>query len=302
VLLLLVALLVFLYRYTDLIKPRYNAVGMYHPSNYRPLPEQGGKPAAVVNPEGQQPVTTETGNNVPAPQIKPALAPTATQASTVLLSPATIPKLEVNPVQKEQATPPAPATSAKPQVKAEALPAAVAASGGNEAPKTVKAIRKAAQPGLKGGAYTLLIGEFAGGQDMASIRARLKKLGITPIHEKQVKRLDPMHRLFLANFDSHQVADTELQKLRHQTTGAFIALEKGKYAVYAGSYLNEKRAVAEQQRLAGNNVKLSRQTALVTVSLTRLTAGSFSGSTPAHKEAARLQKQGVIARVIKAGS
>jgi cell division protein FtsN len=77
--------------------------------------------------------------------------------------------------------------------------------------------------------------------------------------------------------------------------------ENGKVAVYAGSYLHEKGAVAEQKRLAGKGVNLSIKTANVMIQISKLTAGSYSSSEDARKEADRLKKQGIIVRVIETG-
>jgi cell division protein FtsN len=110
-----------------------------------------------------------------------------------------------------------------------------------------------------------------------------------------------MHRLFLAEFDSHHAADLELQKLKKVTSSAFILEQNGRYAVYAGSYLHERGAVVEQKRLSGKDFKLNLKTAKVTIPVSRVTAGSFSSSEDARKEASRLEKQGIIARVIKSG-
>jgi len=275
----LIAVLVVFVRYVDRVRPTYNEVGMYHPPDYRPKPLPEETPATVPSPGLKHNVKTTSGNSAPASKAIPVPAPVVAKAHAVEVSTAAIRKPEGNSVHKELGTPSsASALPAKQQEKAKIHPA----------------------PIMAGGAYTLLIGEFSGSQAAADLRTKLQKLGITRVHEEKISKIGTMHRLFLANYEIRQTAETELQKLRQKSASAFMSNEKGTYAVYAGSYLQEKRAVAEQQRLAGENIKLSIQTEPVTITLTRVTAGSFSGSTPAQKKADFLEKHGIHAQVIKA--
>jgi hypothetical protein len=110
-----------------------------------------------------------------------------------------------------------------------------------------------------------------------------------------------MHLLFLADFDSHEAAATELRKLQPQTGSAFILKENGRYALYAGSYLHEKGAAAEQKRLAGKGFRLALKSVNVSLPISEVTAGSYPSIEGARKEAARLKKSGVVVRVIKIG-
>jgi cell division protein FtsN len=298
--LLVVASFVILYRTTNLFAPSYRAVGIYHPPTYRPLPEQGGKPEGVMPAEIQRSGQKMPDKANPPPQPQQPLTQTLLPPPPAQPLPAPTVKPEEKPVQKEPVKPPpAPAAPAKPQVKAVTPPAATVTASVAEPAEPAKAAKKVVDPA---GAYTLLVGEYAGGQDMKKLRAMLKKVGITPVRETKATRLDVMHRLHLGDFDSYQAADAALHKLRQQDVDGFVLKGNGKYAVYAGSFLQEKRAVAEQQRLAGKEIKLSIQTAQVTVSLTRVTAGSFSSGEAAQKKADYLEKQGVNAKVVKGGS
>jgi cell division septation protein DedD len=196
--------------------------------------------------------------------------------------------------------PPIPSVQAEFQVKAETKPTKVAVGHADKAAKPLEAIKKTKKPVLKSGSYTLLIGEFPEGKVTEGISTRLKKLGVSPVHVDHVKKLHPMYRLFLANFDDHATADKELQKVRQQAPGVFITKENEKFSVYAGSFLNNKKAVAEQKRLALENIKLIIQTTQVSVSLTRVTAGSFRDGGAATMKARLLQKQGFHVKAIKA--
>jgi len=151
------------------------------------------------------------------------------------------------------------------------------------------------------GAYTLLAGEFASDRETEKARLKLEKQGISNISVRKSKKDETMHRLFLADFDSREAADGELRKLRPQTGSAFIMNEKGRHALYAGSYLHEKGAAAEQKRLARKGVKLTLKTVKVSLPISVVTAGSYTGSDEAKKEAVRLKRKGIVVRVIKLG-
>jgi hypothetical protein len=284
VLLVLAALFGYLYFFTGLIKPReqvpttapVRTIPVKKP--FPPRPDQGvEKQAPAAKPEERQPARAMTE--------KPAPLPAPTQAAAPAQQPsARTEKTEVKPVRMEQAkTAPAPAPSAKHGQEVGTKPAVTA------------------RQTVKQGAYTLAVGEFATERELQKARAKLGKLGIAQVDTQKIKKTEIMHRLFLAEFDNHKSADTELRKLQQLTSSAFILEGNGRYAVYGGSYLYERGAVAEQKRLAGKGVKLSMKTANVIIQISKLTAGSFPSDVDARKEAHRLEKQGIVAQVIKVG-
>jgi hypothetical protein len=206
-------------------------------------------------------------------------------------------KAEEKPLRTERAkTISAPASIAGGQQKVLKRVAA-ATSSGNEAP----AVHQKPKHAEGQGSFTLLVGEFALDRDMKACRIKLKKLGITTIQGKKIEKVEIMHRLFLADFDTHHAAEMECQKMRKVTASAFILEQNRRYALYAGSYLHQRGAAMEQKRLASNGFKLSMQTAKVKIPINRMTAGSFTCSADAQKEASRLVKQGIIVKVIKTG-
>jgi hypothetical protein len=325
VLLFLVLVFGYLYFFTNLIRQR-EEVAKAPPGQTaqirQPLPPRpdqgGGKPAATAKTEEKQPeqAKTEKPASPPAlpqakpapPQAKPAppqAKPAPPQAKPVAVpaqpAPAKAVKTEEKPLHKEQAkASPAPALPTAPQQKGGTKPVAAVTSAPKKAPAPAAA-RQTAKPAVEQGTFTLLAGEFAVDREMKRTRAKLKKLGVTPIHGMKVEKLQIMHRLFLADFDSHYAADMELQKLQKVSSSTFILEQNGRYAVYAGSYLHKKGAAAEQKRLAGKGFKLGIKTTKVMIPVNRVTAGSFSSSEDARNEASRLEKQGIIARVIKTG-
>jgi cytoskeletal protein RodZ len=309
-LLVLAALIGYLYFFTGLIKPReqvtttapVRAIPVKRP--LPPRPDQGDeKQASAARPEEKQPPQAITERPAPppaptrakpvaAPTAKPVAAPTAKPAAAPSAKPAAAPaqqpyakaeRTEAKPVKVVQARTAAPAPSAKPGQEAGTKPAG------------------AARQTMKQGAYTLAVGEYANERELQRARAKLEKLGIAQVDTQKIKKPVIMHRLFLAEFDNHKSADAELRKLQQVTGSAFILEEKGRYAVYGGSYLHERGAVTEQKRLAGKGVKLGIKTVNVMIQISKLTAGSFPSDEEARKEAHRLEKQGIVAQVIKVG-
>jgi hypothetical protein len=303
VLLVLAALFGYLYFFTGLIKPReqvtttalVRAIPVKRP--LPPRPDQGDeKQASAARPEEKQPPQAMTERPAPPPaptRIKPAAAPTAKPAA------APIAKLAASPPQQPSAK--AEKTEKKPARVVQARTAAAPAPSGKDGQEAGTKPGEAVRQTMKQGAYTLAVGEFANERELQRARAKLEKLGIAQVDTQKIKKPEIMHRLFLAEFDNHKSADAELRKLQQVTGSAFMLEEKGRYAVYGGSYLHERGAVAEQKRLAGKGVKLGIKTVNVMIQISKLTAGSFPSDEEARKETHRLEKQGIVAQVIKVG-
>jgi len=340
VLLLLTAALGYLYFFTGLIKPREQITEAPLSKDapvkqpLPPRPDQGGleQPSAEKPAEKQSaPATAEKAATPPASsQTKPAVTPPTKPVVTSAPIPTAAPTLKPvvdstpkpaatslpkqapsnpqaaktvkaakKPVAKLHAKSPAAqaAPSSKPLKKSKPKPVAVAAGKEEGIAKPAVPVKRTAIKGV----YTLLAGEFVSERETKNARLKLEKQGITNFHVRKIIKSESMHRLFLADFDSHDAADTELRKLRPNTNSAFIMNENGRYAVYAGSYLHERGAAAEQKRLARKGVKLTLKMVKVSLPINELTAGSFPGGEDAKKEANRLKKKGIVVRVIKSG-
>jgi hypothetical protein len=318
ILLFLILVFGYLYFFTSLIRSRNEAAKTIPPQTAQirqplpPRPDQGvEKPLTSAKQEEKGPTQVKTEKPVPPPTPPQANAPPVqVKAAPAQVRPAAVPpkpapvkavKAYEKPLHKEQAKAiPAPAPPAASQQKGGAKPVAATSSIAT-IPAPAALPHKAAKPAAEHGAYTLLVGEFAVGHELKRARAKLNKLGVTPVHTKKVEKLQHMHRLFLKDFESHYAADMEMEKLQKVTSSAFILEENGRYAIYAGSYLHERGAAVEQKRLAGKGFNLSLKAAKVMIQVTRVTAGSFSSSADARKEANRLEQQGIIASVIKTG-
>ena len=298
-LLILAVLAGYLYFFTGLIKPREQvteAPPSQAPPVKKPLPPRPDKgdemQANAAKPEEKQ--------HAQVKEEKPATAPSPNPVATIAQPPAgKAAKPDTKPARVEQAKAPhVPAPKVEPTKPATLKPVAAAAGTGKKAPSPAGAALQTD----KQVACTLLVGEFATDRELKIEKAKLEKVGISQFETKKIKKTEVMHRIFLADFDSNNSADPELQKLKQVTSSAFILKENGRFAVYAGSYLHEKGAITEQKRLADKGINLSIKKANVVMQLNKLTAGSYSSSEDARKEADHLKKQGINVRVIETGN
>ncbi len=166
-------------------------------------------------------------------------------------------------------------------------------------PDTKASVESASVP--EKGKYTLLIGVYVMKKSMTPEKSKLTSAGLEPNVSKGPKKMEPMNRLFIGRFDSYPEAALEKNKLAKATTDAFILPENGKFAVYAGSYFEKKRAVSEHEKLAKSGLKSEIVQTKVPVNTFRLTAGSFATKELADKEAQRLKTLGLTALVTGSG-
>jgi cell division protein FtsN len=208
---------------------------------------------------------------------------------------------KTEPVKSAKSEPPAKAAQppAAPPKPAPAPSQAAAPATKEAAPvKPVLKAEKAVEK-KKGGGYCLLVGDYGPGKPLDAVLAKLKKSGITPVQKKVVQAVEPMNRLFVAEFGDQDSAEAELQKLRKLTGDAFLLPDNGKYILYAGSYLSSGVAASEMKRLASRGVTTVVRQSRVTVKVTRVAAGNYAGTAEARSDAARLKKLGIAASLVK---
>jgi len=344
VLLLVTAVLGYLYFFTGLIKPREHIAIAPSPSIApvkQPLPPRPNREAleqastaakegekgpntgtedkdiSKPSPTGPKHITVAAAKNE-APQAQKAAAPPVTKPavspaiksesiSTTKTATSPAPKPALPPIKpqtgkavkagekpivkteiKNQTATPSPAT--KPENKSETKPPRVSAAKDNKP-----------QQAVTEGKYTLLIGVLASSGEAEKIRTKLLKQGITNINVRKLKKTETMHRIFIGEFDNQTAANTEFNRLKTQTDGAFVLRENARYIIYAGSYIHEDKAKEELKRLEGKGLKPALKSANVLITVNEVLAGSFTGSDEAQKEAVRLKQKGIGSKVIKTG-
>lgn len=324
ILILMMAVLGYLYFFTSLLKPREEAVKpeASQPSQVKkPLPP---RPAEKATAEAEPAATPKLGADKVASAGKTASAvPAAVEkgASAKGSASATSPPTgkEGAGDKKAPAVKPTESQTAKaaaPAVKAGDKPQPVPANDektatppkkheGESATKPNKPATATAKPAPKkiasektAGQFTLLIGEFVPDKQFAVIQAKVRKVVGPSLVTTSLQKVEPMHRLFIGEFPDYESAAAELQKLKPLSSDAFMIEKAGKYQLFAGSYFGTALVEKQKQRLAAKGVNVQVQKAEVSVRVIKLTAGRFASSSDAKKAVEKLRKDGIKASVI----
>ena len=173
-------------------------------------------------------------------------------------------------------------------------PSAVKIAKTSTKPAATKKAEILEQPGAKkvGEKFTLVVGTYVLKSSMQSDKAKLEKAGLQPSVRSEKKKNEPMNRLLVAEVASYQAAQDKLAAVKKASKDAFFLRENNKYAIYAGSYFAQDRAVQEQERLRKLGFAPILKKSQAPVSTYSLAAGSYPTRDAALKGAARLEKFG----------
>jgi cell division septation protein DedD len=188
----------------------------------------------------------------------------------------------------------------KKPVEKPAASAAAAATIKKDVAKPTK--KKAAVAFAKTGGsgnWTVLVGNYILEDALAVDLARVRKAGLEAFVVPGPKKKTHMNRLLLAEFTDRDSAQAELAKLKRFTSDAFMADSAGMHIVYAGSYLLDKRAASEKERLAAAGFKLTVIRADVSLATKNLTAGSFAEKKAAEEALKKLRAADVKATLTR---
>jgi len=321
VLLLLVGGFGYIYFFTGLIRPQEEQKPSEVPPPQvvkKPLPAREGdaaKAATAVAPgakgEAIAPAKSEPPKVSQATPVAPAPKEVATPKAEAVKpappkpvekkAPAVAPEKQAQKqvVAKVEEKKPALAEKKQPTVaQKKVAPAAPAEK--NEATAKKPALKPAKRPAPEpaeaaGGHWTVAVGSYLLEDALAADMVRVRKAGCEAAVQPGAKRKTPMNRLFLAEYDERGVARAELDKLKRYTSDAFIIEHGGKFAVYAGSYLLDTRAMSEKERLTAVGFTLTVKRAEVSIPSKQLTAGTFSDKKSAEAVLNKLKDAGLKA-------
>lgn len=255
-----------------------------------PVPESkkaAAKPAGASAPAAQKAVPAAAAKPLPvaAPGASAAVA-SASVSARPSKTPAT-PGKQANP-----------ATQAKPAIQVAQVAKTTAKPVAQVAPA-----KPAAMPADEIAVYTLQIGEFVMKLALADAVKKVEDAGLKPMVGKGPKKKEPRIRLYYGERANEQLAKKEVEQLRSNKVDAFFLKEAGgKYRIYAGSYIDEKAAEKERQRIAPQGVKVTLKPVLVSFPSYLVLAGSFSTRAAAEARAADFVKQGLKVEVIELGA
>lgn len=319
-LLILVGGFTYIYFFTGLIKPQEALITAETPAPApevvkMPLPPREGEPA---KPGGKSPEKTETPKaaavapEVAAPVVKPVTAP-AKPAPAAQPAPAPA-KPKDEPKKAEAAKPgvkkPQPTTvadkmgekaaPAKAEVKKPAPSEKKSAPPKDGAKKTGSVAQAKQETGVKAkkaaaGSWSLVVGNYVLEEALSADMGRVRKAGYKPVVKPSSRKKTTMNRLFVSEFNDRATAQSTLEKLNRLTSDAFVMEQGGKFAVYAGSYLQSEAANSEKERLKAAGFTAIVKHADIAIPSQSLSVGPFSSIKAAESARGKLKGAGVKA-------
>ncbi|MDD2309996.1 MAG: SPOR domain-containing protein [Desulfuromonadaceae bacterium] len=277
-LLILVGGFAYLYFFTDLIKPlevQKSAEGTAPAPQIikMPLPPREGEP---VQPDGTMPVKTEAPQAAAAPPAAPAIKPVPAPA-----------KLKEEP-KKIATTKPSDITLQPVPVKIKAAHKAAITKVAGKKP-AAKAKSSSAD------SWSLTVGNYVLEEAMSADMAHIRKAGFVPTIKPATRKRTTMSRLLVSEFGNRAEAQSTLGKLKHYTSDAFVIEQDGKFAVYAGSYLQTEVVNSEKERLRGAGIATTVRHAEIAIPSNTLSIGPFKSRKTADAALGRLKRAGIKA-------
>lgn len=330
-LLILVGGFTYIYFFTGLIKPLEVQETAQAPAPAPqavkiPLPAREGEPVKVT---GETPAIAEapkTAASSPATATAPPVKPVAQPAN-----PVTPPAAKAAPASAKPKEEPKKAAAAKPAEK-KPQPVAVAekkedktAATKTEAKKTAAdtknltitdkkspikdGVKKPTSQGqVKSGhvvkakkdtpdSWSLVVGNYVLEEALSADMGRVRKAGFVPVVKPSARKKANMNRLFVSDFNDRATAQSTLEKLKQHTSDAFIIEQGGRFAVYAGSYLQKESANSEKERLKAAGFSTIVKHSDISIPSQSLSIGPFTNKKAAVAALDRLKRAGIKAAI-----
>jgi cell division septation protein DedD len=301
-LLILVGGFGYLYYFTDLIKPQEEqkaAAAVPAPASPAqvvkiPLPARDNEPA---KPAEKIPVKAE------ATAVKTVAAPVVS-APAPPSSPVEQKKSPtVKPVEKKPEAAPAAAkvaTIAAPIEKKSAGADKKSAAARENVKKSASSVPAKHDPAVKthkniSGPWSVVVGNYVLEEVLSADMGRVRKVGFEPIVKPSARKKTTMNRLFLSEFNDRATALATLEKLKQHTSDGFVLEQGGKFAVYAGSYLQGEAARGELERLKAAGYSATLKHAEIAIPSQRLSIGPFPNKNAADNALGKLRGAGIKA-------
>ncbi|MDD2539526.1 MAG: SPOR domain-containing protein [Desulfuromonadaceae bacterium] len=309
-LLLLLLILVggfgYVYIFTDLVKPlevqkTAETVIPAPPVTKIPLPAREGEPAKPENKAPEKTGVLKTvATNTPSANkpalTKPALPPAAKTADKKA-------SLAVAPDKKNESVAAAKAGEKKTAVQTKKIVVATNKSGpAKDSAKNSSLIKNQTKPHPdakskkhENNSWSLIVGNYVLEEDLAAEMGRVRKAGFKPTIEPSSHIKTTMNRLLISEFNDRATAQSSLKKLSGYTSDAFVMEQGGKFAVYAGSYLQSDAANTEKERLKAAGFTVAIKRASIAIPSQRLSIGPFKNKKTADSALLRLKSAGIKA-------
>ncbi|MHB8122868.1 MAG: SPOR domain-containing protein [Desulfuromonadaceae bacterium] len=283
-LLVLVGGFTYIYFFTDLIKPQETPktaeLSVPAPQIVKiPLPARDGSPvvSGVKKPEKAE------GPNAAAPAPVTPAAPATKPAAAIKPAPAVkAAPVPVNVKEKTKKTVTTKTADTKPAV-------AVKKSTQVKAKTAAKDIKPSTAP------WSVSVGNYVLEEALAADMGRVRKAGFKPTIKPAARKKTMMSRLFVSEHSDRVTAQSTLEKLNRYTSDAFVLEQGGKFAVYAGSYLQKEAASSEKERLKAAGITTTVKHADIGIPTQSLSVGPFKNKKEAETALGRLKSAGMKA-------
>lgn len=236
-------------------------------------------------------------NSTPEPAPQPAKPVKA----KVTVQPAAPKPVEVKPETPVAAAPaPQAATPALPE-KVATAPAATAAKAPESSPAATvpTEVKKEVAPApASKQLFTLSAGAFSSKENQQEVEKKIRRLGYTPKVQTVTGKVT-MTRLLLGIYDDPAAAQARRQELSTLIPNLFSLQEGDKVALYAGSFQNAVQARQYAEKLHQKGILADEETVSVSMSLKKISFGSFASRAEAEKIAKRAMDAGLTAQVAK---
>lgn len=316
-LLLLLALVggfIYVYFFTNLIKPdNATQTAAITPQADQPqivkmpLP---AREAGSVKPIAKPAEKVEIPKTATVPSPKPTIAkslPAAAPKPLPIAAPKTV-QPTPNVVAGKAAKPAQPVVvTKKNQPKAQAIAKADAKKTDSTVEKldtnskkkpAVKEAHKKSQPAVKSKeteSWSLNVGNYVLEEKLSTAMAHIRKAGFQPVVKTAARRKTAMNRLLVSESDNRLSAQKTLVTLKQHTSDAFIMEQGGKFAVYAGSYMQSDSANTQKERLKASGFTVTIKRADIEIPSRTLSVGPFKSKKAALSAIERLKKTGIKA-------
>ncbi len=324
-LLILVGGFTYVYFFTGLIKPQESQKTADAPAPVAqivkiPLPAREGEPAKPAEkvPAGseEQKIPNATPEAVKIPAAKPVISPAKPSAASAAPTSSTpteeskkteaavhpgkqpLPmraadkKGAAGAVAKSEPKKPA-AETKKPAVAENKITAAAPA-----VKKPVPAGHATAKPVVKNSrvvpeTWSLIVGNYVLEEALSSDMGRVRKAGFKPVVKPSERKKTTMNRLFVSEYKDRATAQSTMGMLKRYTSDVFIIEQGGRFAVYAGSYLQNEAANSEIERLRTAGITATLRQVTIAIPSQSLSIGPFKNKKDADAARSRLKNAGI---------
>lgn len=312
-LLILVGGFTYIYFFTGLIKPLEAEKAAEAPVAAAPqvvkmpLPAREGEAAKPAAKEAPKVVAAAPVAAI-APAAKPAAAPAKPAvAPAAKTAPAPVPPKPIEEPKKAEAAKPSEKKSQPAGVaekKGDVKKPVVAEKKGAPAKDAAKkpATDEQAKPEAAAktkkttnDAWTLVVGNYVLEEALSADMGRVRKAGFQPIVKPSSRKKSAMNRLLVSEFNDRASALSSLEKLKRHTSDAFVIEQGGKFAVYAGSYLQTEAANSEKARLNSAGFSTTIKHTDIAIPSQSLAVGPFKSKKAADAALGKLKSAGIKA-------